>query len=737
MRRTVSVFVLMSALVLALTGCLMVPFDTELSVAADFASRLDLLHHVERDIDFDDGEYRFIPLPHNPKVGYIVGRTRYDGHLEIIVHIGNHDHDYGERSFLSAPQEGGAFEYDAWILPRFGSTTQLTLFVARRTQTGLKFALFDKPWFDREDSGTHMEDFRDLRLEQALNTALGTSLTIEAVNVAYAMVDGNDGPEIGTQLQILARDTANAWREFFIPWDAARATSVARALDRGEAQPLDPSLVTVGQTAALTFPTNDIAYLHDPVSNASYAAYRTGTHSNAEWVTVTWNSSEAGSVPTALTGGYDGPIARIDPAGNIYSARRGSQTIIAPDGRVIETRDTKTLGMESVQLRGEGIRPLYSATWQYTNRSFVSGVYGDARTEPQRLADANYAPVVLPEYVRRGPAGGWIFHVQEIGGVTYYYEVAPESTEWNWVMWGPWGYPAVGTSASVGSGATNTNAILFQYGAPRQGTESCDPITGICETIGWVPEYAAWRADTLRYGGYDDWFLPSSGELALLYNLFEGGLGDFRLSEYWSSTEASDSPEYNALVYSFADNATLGFHKQAEPRARAIRRYAEGDTTGGTYAVGGVGPAGGVVFYDKGAVTDGWRYLEAAPVDQSGADPWGTDSGITVGTSTLVGTGADNSDAIVIAFGSPGTYAAIRCTDLVAGGYDDWFLPSLEELNLLYQQRVVIGDLAPDFYWSSSEQMPGNAWALDFNTGDQGGADKAVANLRVRAIRAF
>jgi hypothetical protein len=34
----------------------------------------------------------------------------------------------------------------------------------------------------------------------------------------------------------------------------------------------------------------------------------------------------------------------------------------------------------------------------------------------------------------------------------------------------------------------------------------------------------------------------------------------------------------------------------------------------GTYSLRDIGPAGGYIFYDKGSYSDGWRYLEAAPV---------------------------------------------------------------------------------------------------------------------------
>jgi hypothetical protein len=33
------------------------------------------------------------------------------------------------------------------------------------------------------------------------------------------------------------------------------------------------------------------------------------------------------------------------------------------------------------------------------------------------------------------------------------------------------------------------------------------------------------------------------------------------------------------------------------------------------YKVGDFGPGGGWIFYDKGKISNGWRYLEAAPVD--------------------------------------------------------------------------------------------------------------------------
>jgi hypothetical protein len=92
-----------------------------------------------------------------------------------------------------------------------------------------------------------------------------------------------------------------------------------------------------------------------------------------------------------------------------------------------------------------------------------------------------------------------------------------------------------------------------------------------------------------------------------------------------------------------------------------------------------VGPAGGPVFYDKGTYSNGWRYLELSPKD-AGTAKWsgGTDiSGLNTGDG--IGAGFENTLNILARLGEEAA-AARLCDDFSYGGYDDWFFPSVKEL---------------------------------------------------------
>lgn len=80
--------------------------------------------------------------------------------------------------------------------------------------------------------------------------------------------------------------------------------------------------------------------------------------------------------------------------------------------------------------------------------------------------------------------------------------------------------------------------------------------------------------------------------------------------------------------------------------------------------------------------------------------------------------------------------AARLCNDLVIDIYDDWYLPSKDELNKLYLNIVAIGGFASSLYWSSTENISNFAWFQNFTNGFQNYLSKNNSNY-VRAVRAF
>jgi hypothetical protein len=167
-----------------------------------------------------------------------------------------------------------------------------------------------------------------------------------------------------------------------------------------------------------------------------------------------------------------------------------------------------------------------------------------------------------------------------------------------------------------------------------------------------------------------------------------------------------------------------------------------------TYNIGDTGPAGGIIFYDRGFVADGWRYLEAAPAGTDFTAEWGayTGSGNSYsgrdvpGTNTAVGSGKRNTELIVARLQQWGeNYRAAQvCVGMDINGYKDWFLPSKDELNLMYQNlhRRGLGGFGGTFYWSSSQDGSSFAWYQGFSGGYQSSYLKSIT-ASVRAVRAF
>ncbi len=143
--------------------------------------------------------------------------------------------------------------------------------------------------------------------------------------------------------------------------------------------------------------------------------------------------------------------------------------------------------------------------------------------------------------------------------------------------------------------------------------------------------------------------------------------------------------------------------------------------------------AGGLVFY----IDVAGHGLVCAESDQSTGAEWGCHGTLIGGTSTAINTGAANTNAIVAGCTEAGIAAKV-CYNLSLNGYDDWFLPSREELRLMYKKLHLkgMGNFKEAWYWSSSEWNSNAAWLQSFGLSDQNLDSKNNA-YRVRAVRAF
>jgi len=161
-----------------------------------------------------------------------------------------------------------------------------------------------------------------------------------------------------------------------------------------------------------------------------------------------------------------------------------------------------------------------------------------------------------------------------------------------------------------------------------------------------------------------------------------------------------------------------------------------------TYAVGDTGPAGGTVFYDKGLVDDGWRYMEAAPPGSVFRAKWSMDKHGVEGTDTAIGSGRRNTRLIAEHLDGRGESecAAQICVAMEVNGFGDWFMPSKDELELMYNV-LHLGGLggfnARGFYHTSSERTNEKSWQLDVRGGNWESATSKTNPMNVRAARVF
>ena len=158
--------------------------------------------------------------------------------------------------------------------------------------------------------------------------------------------------------------------------------------------------------------------------------------------------------------------------------------------------------------------------------------------------------------------------------------------------------------------------------------------------------------------------------------------------------------------------------------------------------IGQNGPAGGLIFYDKGVHSDGWRYLEMAPTNTEVRTQWMTQRWnreihgdndrpsafarygqlrVTPNDPEEIGVGMRYTRAIAEFWRRNGELRnpTILCSNLVINNFNDWFLPNSAELVQMYlfYRKTGLGGFTRDVYWSSSSYIYGvcNTVVIDFS----------------------
>jgi hypothetical protein len=220
-----------------------------------------------------------------------------------------------------------------------------------------------------------------------------------------------------------------------------------------------------------------------------------------------------------------------------------------------------------------------------------------------------------------------------------------------------------------------------------------------------------------------------------------------------TSASPSASPSSSAPISSSADDSADEAAKDADDKSVGAsvddpvdmsERQPLGSSLscaqGGACRIGDRGPGGGAVF---SVGRDSRTYYEVAPAGWSGSGddprvPWcGRPSRES---STLVNMNGGLQASNLIRERCPGTTAASRARDYRGGGKDDWHLPAMWQLSVLYDMRSQVGMDRSSFWSATTSQQEcsdSQAIGVAFTYAAVDGCSSRTLNLKVRPVREF
>ena len=280
-------------------------------------------------------------------------------------------------------------------------------------------------------------------------------------------------------------------------------------------------------------------------------------------------------------------------------------------------------------------------------------------------------------------------------------------------------YLSNGQSFVAGGNGGGTGALVL----PTITTNAVTGITSNSATFGGAISNANGNQIMERGIVYSTSPNPTLGSNKIVIG---NGIGTFDTISAWSYQYAhllNPNTTYYVRAYAVTENNISAYGNEVSFN---------------TLSVGQTGPGGGIVFFNKGNTNGGWQYLESATSDQSTGIAWGCDATSIPGTQLTVGSGEVNT-SLIVAGCNEASFAAKLCNDLVSGGQSDWFLPSRDELYLMYKNMYLNSQgnfNTSATYWSSTELVSSGAWYFYFFSGIASNASKSFTKY-VRAVRAF
>lgn len=383
--------------------------------------------------------------------------------------------------------------------------------IGKRTQGGIIF------YMDAEGSGMiampEDQSFPSGTSWGCLGTSIGTSSAIGAgeANTREIVQNCSDSP---IAAKVCADLNANGYDDWFLP----SSLELKEMYDK----------IGPGATGA-----------NDDIGGFANTTYISSTENNANVCSTIqfWNSGSTGTTFKSQT------VIKIRAARSFsvipFYLDLGVSYPTMIDSSLATLEELIAEGVTFEQLLNGGISLTDILNLGYTIQDLLDG-----GVQPSTLINAG---AQLSEFYNLTYAGGVIFHIAADGtGLVAAPDDSPSTLQWgcnNFLVSG-----ALGTA--IGTGSSNTAAI----------SNACTNIVG-----------AAVYCSDLDMDGYDDWFLPSSGELLEMYDKIRTG-NNFTSGFYWSSTQTGGFST-QAVVVDFSNGSSGSLSKNIQYNVRAVRAF--------------------------------------------------------------------------------------------------------------------------------------------------------------------